>query len=239
MPTNKQIIEKYKNEKILIKTFYQIKNSDGKLVNLNGVVTPLKIDNRQKWSVIDDQGTTSQCACYSICGICEALIWKRTGKLVNFNAEQVYALAKQKDGMVNEDGTYLETAIQAALELGGFSELANNIKIGYLYNKKQSDLKLMIKHLLHKYDFLHAGFNICSGWYNVTKDNDYTIQHTNVSCGGHAVAIVGADEDSVYIANSWGKKWGATGFAQLKWDDVYKELIYICYLQNCFDNMHE
>lgn len=239
MMTNRQIIEKYKNDKILIKTTYQKKDSSGKLIDLTGIIAPLKIDNRQEWSVIDDQGTTSQCACYSICGICEALLWKRTGKLVNLNAEQVYALAKQKDGMVNADGTYLETAIQAALELGGFSELANNIQIGFLYNKKQPDLKQTIKHLLHKYDFLHAGFNICDGWYKVSKETDYTITHTNVSCGGHAVAIVGADETGVYIANSWGKQWGATGFAQLKWEDVYKELIYICYLQNCFDNMHE
>lgn len=239
MPTNRQIIEKYKNEKVLIKTLYQIKDSGGNISNVSGIITPLKIDNRQIWSVIDDQGSTSQCACYSICGICEALIWKRTGKLINLNAEQVYALAKQKDGMVDSDGTYLETAIQAALELGGFSDLSKNIKIGYLYNKKQSNLKQLIMHLLHKYDFLHAGFNICDGWYRVSKENDFTIKHTNVGCGGHAVAIVGADQNGVYIANSWGKRWGATGFAQLKWEDVYKELIYICYLQNCYDNMRD
>ena len=71
-------------------------NSNGNLVDITKIVNPLKIDNRQQWSVIDNQGSTSECACYSVCGICEALIWKRTGKLIDLNADQVYALAKHR-----------------------------------------------------------------------------------------------------------------------------------------------
>ena len=39
MPTNRQIIEKYKNEKVLIKTLYQIKDSGGNISNVSGIVT--------------------------------------------------------------------------------------------------------------------------------------------------------------------------------------------------------
>lgn len=38
------------------------------------------------------------------------------------------------------------------------------------------------------------------------------------SVGGHAMAIVGYDPQSVTIAQSWGKGWGQDGFARLSWD---------------------
>jgi hypothetical protein len=43
------------------------------------------------------------------------LIWKRTGKLINLDANQIYAKAKTIDGNKNMDGTDLQSAIKAAL----------------------------------------------------------------------------------------------------------------------------
>lgn len=71
-----------------------MKDTSGNYVDIDGVVTPLKIDNRQLCSVPNDQGSTPHCAGYSICNIIEALIWKKTGKLIELNASQVYAIAK-------------------------------------------------------------------------------------------------------------------------------------------------
>lgn len=238
MTVNEHIIEKYKDIDHIITTYYQAKDHNGKMVNLDGIINPLKIDNRQQWSVIDDQGNTSQCACYSICGICESLIWKRTGKLINLNAEQVYALAKQRDGAKNQDGTYLEVAIKAAFDLGGFGDQTKNIKIGFIYNDKSDEMIERIKFLLHKYDFLHIGFSITNGWMNL-NNNNFVIQHGSINYGGHAVALVGADQDYAYIANSWGKKWAASGFAQMPWSVFKQEFMYACFIQNCFDNWHE
>lgn len=102
-------------------------------MNIDGIVNPVKIDNRQITSVTDQQGSTPHCAAYSICNLCESIIWKRTGKLINLNADQVYAHAKMMDGQASEDGTYLEFAIKAALKLGGFQN-PDDIKIGFLYN---------------------------------------------------------------------------------------------------------
>ena len=36
--------------------------------------------------------------------------------------------------------------------------------------------------------------------------------------GGHAMCIVGYDEEGVTIINSWGAGWGKKGFAKLGWD---------------------
>ena len=51
--TNKYYIEKYKDFDKIIATMYQMKDSSGKNVNIDGIVTPLKIDNRQMCSVTD------------------------------------------------------------------------------------------------------------------------------------------------------------------------------------------
>ena len=47
MTYNEKLIEKYKDFDKVIKTYYQAKDHNGKLVNLDGIINPLKIDNRQ------------------------------------------------------------------------------------------------------------------------------------------------------------------------------------------------
>ena len=237
---NKYYIEKYKDFGKIIATKYQMKDSSGKTIDIDGIVNPLKIDNRQTFAVIDDQGSTCHCAGYSVCGVVESLIWKRTGKLVNLNADQVYAKAKQIDGDINSDGTYLECAFKAALELGGLGKYSGDVKLGFLYNNQPIDvLKQQVKYLLHKYDFLEAGFMITDGWYNAGPSTKYKVCHGRHEYGGHAVVIVGADEECAYIANSWGRSWCAKGFCMLPWDVFKKEFMYVCYLQNCFNDWHE
>ena len=169
--SNKYFIEKYKEFDEIIKTYYQAKDHNGKVINIDGLVVPLKIDNRQTFSVIDDQGQTPHCGAFSIAGIIEALIWKRTGKLINLDANQIYAKAKTIDGNINQDGTSLEAAIKAALQLGGLGEYSKNIKLGFVYNDGTDNMQFIIKRLLHKYEFLHAGFAITDGWYRCNNYN--------------------------------------------------------------------
>ena len=72
------------------------------------------------------------------------------------------------DGNVNGAGTYLECAIQAALQLGGFVN-PENISIGFMENDKTDRTVETFKYLIHKYDFVHLGFDITTGWYGRTK----------------------------------------------------------------------
>ena len=67
----------------------------------------------------------------------------------------MYAKAKEIDGDLASDGTYLEAAIKAAFKLGGFD---SSIKIGTIYNDGTDTTIETVKFLLHKYDFLHMGF---------------------------------------------------------------------------------
>lgn len=229
---NKYYIEQYKDFDTVLATMYQAKGANGMLVDIDGIVTPLKIDNRQMCSVTDDQGTTPMCAAYSICNICEALMWKKTGKLVNLNAQQVYALAKKLDGDINTDGTYLECAIRAAMQLGGFGKQSKDIKFNFLYNNtKDNKIVEQVKRLIHRYNFLHAGFMIDDAWYNASNEN-FTIKKGKTCLGGHAVVVCGHDPSGVYIQNSWGKSWGSNGFAVLPWSLVKEQLIYCCCIEN-------
>ncbi len=232
---NKYYIEKYKDFDKIIATLYKAKDLSGKEIVIDGIVTPLKVDNRQLCSVPNDQGSKPHCAAYSICNIVEALIWKKTGHLIELDADQVYAKAKQLDKNINEDGTYLEYAIKAAIELGGFGKQSKDVKIGFLYNNKTDAAMTQLKRLLHKYDFLHTGFLIDNGWYNATN-RDYVIHKGNISLGGHAVIICGYDQDGVYIQNSWSQAWGSHGFAVLPWSLAKEQLLYCCFIENFHTN---
>ena len=234
---NAEYIEKYGNQDEIIKTWFQVKDGRGKTVNVDGVVNPLKIDNRQLASPTDQQGSTPHCAAYSICGLVEAINWKRTGKICNLNADQVYAHAKLIEGDLKGEGTYLECAIQAALKLGGFVN-SKNVKTGFVHNDGTDNTVETVKYLLHKYDFLHVGFGITTGWYSCANDNPI-IKHTQIDIGGHAVLLVGYDQLGAYVQNSWGKEWGSNGFGVLPWDIFKQEFMYGCYLQNCYDCLQE
>ena len=47
---NEELIKKYKNEKLIIKTYY----TDSNNVNIDGIVNPLRIDNRCLMSPTDN-----------------------------------------------------------------------------------------------------------------------------------------------------------------------------------------
>lgn len=234
MTYNEKLIEKYKDEDKVIMMSYQMKDKSGQLIDIDGIINPLKIDNRQQCAPTDDQGSEQSCAAFSIANICESIIWKKTGKLVNLDAHQIYAGAKQIDNCKNSDGTYLECAIQAAFKLGGFD--SSKIEIGFLYNDGTDATVEQMKFLIHKYDFVHCGFTITDGWYKCTNDN-YIIDCTGRTCGGHAVYAAYYDQDGIGIQNSWSKSWGAKGFGLMKWEDFKRTLMYACYVKNSFEGI--
>lgn len=220
---NKDYIDAYKSDDKIITDFYKL-NVNGKLVDITGIVNPFRIDNRQLMSPTDNQKATPHCAAYSACTLAESIYWKRTGTLKQFDAHQVYALAKQLDGMEQTEGTRLECSLKAVIQLCAFENF-HQIKYGTFWNTRTYKTIDQTKLLIHKYDFLQAGFQIDEGWYDVTN-NDFRIKQRGRSLGGHAVCIAGYDQEGVYILNSWGSVWGAKGYAIMPWETYLKELMY-------------
>jgi len=225
---NQDFINAYKGDQKLISDYYKTRDKYGREIVLDGIISPLKIDNRQLMSPTDNQGSTPHCAAYSAATLVESIHWKKTGVLKQIDSHQVYALAKQLDGNVQMNGTYLECALKAILKLSGYDNVDD--KIGLFYNDNSQKTIELTKHLLHQNDFLQVGFMIDEGWYDVTNSN-YYINQRGRSLGGHAVNVCGYDQEGVYVLNQWGTSWGAKGNAIMKWDIYLKELMYGAYLK--------
>lgn len=67
----------------------------------------------------------------------ESIYWKRTGKLKQLDSHQIYALAKQLDGDIKGEGTYLECALEAAMKLCAFEN--NDVEVGMFFNTKSEE----------------------------------------------------------------------------------------------------
>lgn len=222
---NEELIKRYRNDKVIIKTFY----TDREGANVEGIVNPLRIDNRQLMSPTDDQRQYPACAGFSACTLVESMYWKRTGKLVQLDANQVYAKAKEGDGSPNVEGTYLEAALHAALALCDF-EFLEDAKVRTFSNGMDSDTVELTKHLIHRNDFIQVGFMIDEAWYSCDNEN-YVLKAGGRTLGGHAVNVVGYDSDGVYVMNQWSTSWGSKGFAVMPWDLYLKELMYGAYIE--------
>lgn len=223
--TNQDWIEKYKNDNIIIETNFSDKNN----ILIDGIISPLKIDNRQICSPTDNQGNSPHCAGYSAAQMIEAIIWKQTGRIINLDAHQIYAKAKELDNCIDAEGTYPEATLQAAINLSAL-KIFNNAKIHKIYNIDEYETITAIKHIIHKYDFLIGGFYITDEWYNCINGK-YVISHGTNNLGGHAVLICGYDKKYVYIQNHWSKNWGAKGFAAIPWKVFLLEFMYGTYLE--------
>ena len=227
--TNIDYINKYKQDNVIIATKF---SDNGKIID--DIVVPFDIDNRSICSPTDDQGETPHCTGYAASQLIEAIHWKKSGIPIQIDAHQVYAKAKELDGQLNVDGSYLEYALSAGAELCSFK----NVEIKTFRGGAKIDTVKYIKHLIHKYDLLLGGFSITQGWYYCTA-TEYKIKHYGANLGGHAVVIAGYSdsEGGFIIENQWGKRWGAKGFAIMPYDVFKKEFIYCAYMTNMLDNM--
>lgn len=232
--TNLDFINAYKSEDRILTDYYKLRSSSGNIQQLTGIINPLKIDNRQLISPIDNQKDTPHCAGYSAATLIESIYWKNTGKLLQLDSHQVYALAKLLDKNIKMEGTYLETSLNAVLQLCSndtrFSFI-KNAKIQTFFNDKTNNTLENIKYLLHRYDILQIGFNIDEGWYDCTNNN-YKLKPRGMDLGGHAVILCGYDTEGFYVCNQWGTSWGSKGFAVMPNDVFLKQFMYCAYLNN-------
>ena len=139
---NNAVVQKYRQDNILHGDYY--KNSSKIAVPSTGVY-PLKIDNRQLCSPTDWQGDKPYCVGYSCAQLLEAYIWKYTGVLKNLDAAQIYAKAKERDGVMSAAGTYVDLGLKCAMEICG-EEL---IKKWFMPKTSRSKLDSSLKRILH------------------------------------------------------------------------------------------
>ena len=94
-----------------------------------------------------------------------------------------------------------------------------------------------VKYAIHRHGTIIAGFNITSEWFSPAKGVVYHKAGCSAE-GGHAVHLVGYDEDGVLIQNSWGPGYAHGGFVYLTNYAFEQEFMYAALLTNTLNNLN-
>lgn len=172
-------------------------------------VTPRLVDLRAQLLPSNNQGTSSECAAFALAGCLEFHNWKREGVAEQIDPYPIYKRAKEIDEMPNVEGTTLEAAVQAAMDLGLLSWL-DNAGIREVISADQ------VKRAMHRSGVLLAAFNITDQW--SFADAEGWIPEGGQMAGGHAVCLCSYDQvfSRPYFGfqGSWGNQ-GWRGFNRL------------------------
>jgi len=170
-----------------------------------------------------NQGATSQCTCYATATLKMHQEFKEHKKYYKFDPAWLYAIAKSKDGIPDQDGTYLRIVL---------AEIQNT---GYLAKAERYKLKDDTHFKIEKYVRLTSIQQVKEALYHVgpvvfgimLDDGIYTPDKTGVipepndrTIGGHAMAMVGWNDNkkcqgskgAFLVKNSWGAEYGNKGY---------------------------
>ena len=190
---------------------------------------PVTLDMRDLVLKTENQGMTNKCAAYTATSWLESILWRKTGKPVDYDPNELYAKAKELDGMPNAEGTTLDAVMFGILDLGWFIGCTKK-DVKFIYDSNQ------LKKAIHKYGTCLCGFNISEDWYKL-KNKLVLEKGDGRSAGGHAVICTGYNDVGVFIQNSWGVEWGKYGFACISWDVFNKQFMYGSYFKNCLNDI--
>lgn len=179
---------------------------------------------------------------YDCVGCCGAIMGEffeknETREIVTFSAMALFSLAKEKDGLPREAGTYLSNATYIPEKYGYFFENDYPEKGGDIYQIKDEYKEDALVYKIKKsimvdrgsqnyfegikrvlYEFMTPvviGVNL---WENFKPDIKGRISHAKGKMGaGHAMLAVGYDDNMGWleVLNSWGTRWGDHGFCYL------------------------
>ena len=207
------------------------------------VEVPVRIDLRayQKWKVpILDQGTEGACTGFGLATVANYLLRARkvVPDLVPVSPRMLYETAKRYDEWPGEvyEGSSARGAMKGWYKHGVCAERvwpydarkgdrhltdqrtadASRRPLGAYYRVNHKDVVAMHS-ALAEVGVLSATATVHAGWDAV--DEQGVIPPEGRILGGHAFAIVAYDERGFWIQNSWGKDWGARGFALIRYDD--------------------
>ena len=220
--TNKEFVEKYRIDNVILESYF--KNAKG--MNVAGMTFPLRIDNRQYCSPTDYQGNKPSCCGYSTAQILESINWMRTGTIKQFDADQIYAKAKETDGQMGQGGTYPDLAMMKGLELVGDWGSQLKVKSSTVAEVNQ------LKRAIHQSMFVSVNMMVTRDIYDIDNSNFVYMGNEKV-VGGHSMVCCGYDEDSkmLIVQNHWGTIWGLKGFFLCPYDVWQKQCNIFCWYE--------
>jgi len=204
---------------------------------------PPRIDYTSKMSPVGDQGNEGTCVGWAAAdGMKEYQEGKEWGKDVQLSPRYVYENARKLDPPAEreDEGTTIRSAMKVLNKKGvcpedcwnyvpkqpGFptddaDEKAGKYKI--VKYSRLEDLDAYKESLVVNGPFV-AGVLVFQSWADVTGNGIVPMPDPKRPgfLGGHAICIVGFDETKrlMKFKNSWGPKWGDSGYGYLSYDYI-------------------
>ena len=151
----------------------------------------------------------------------------RTGKIVQLNADQIYAKAKETDRQMDKGGTYPDLAMAKGLELMPKMKKTYEVRTS---SSRESD---QLKRILHKNMFACVNMVVTKDIYNLDGRN-FVYNGNGDRAGGHSMVCCGYDEESkmFIMQNHWGTIWGLKGFFLCPYDVWRKQCTIFCWYEH-------
>ena len=186
----------------------------------------------------DDQGDKPWCAAYAAANYAENLLWRKRGYKKEIDPAPLYQYAKTIDGDPDGDGTYLECTLEALLKYGHFDSKICKVKTigGGVFGNLNSAND--VKYAIHRYGVVMAGFNITDEWYKPSSKGVIVGKEGAKPQGGHAILLVGFDENGFIIQNSWGGDYAHEGFVYITNKAFNEQFMYAAFLTRALDGMY-
>lgn len=237
------------------------KNKFAKMFVKNGLLVPKRIMKKnmlcaspafcapkELWldgycTPVENQGNLPYCAAYAASSFAENVLWRLDHYPRQIDPTPLYKYAKTIDGNPNDEGTYLECTLTALMAKGYFDpKKCSVVTFGGKQLGNANPIRDM-KFAIHEYGCVLAGFNITTEWYTpskvTTKDlgEHHLIENKKkfMSEGGHAVMVVGYNEDKFLILNSWGADYADKGFVYISNEAFLEQFLYGAVLKNALN----
>jgi C1A family cysteine protease len=203
---------------------------------------PTKVDLRQKWWTINDQGSTGSCVGWaSADGVMRYHLVQanRLSKTELVSPRFVWMASKEVDQFTTRPETFIEgagTSLKAAMDIVRKygvvldSMLPFNINtLMYIGNENTFFANASTRKAANYFNLgkdlnqwkswlanngpIMAGLSVDATWDNAKTTAGKLVTYQPATArGGHAVCIVGYTPDGFIIRNSWGTTWGDKGF---------------------------
>ncbi|MEM6999967.1 MAG: C1 family peptidase [Pseudomonadota bacterium] len=212
---------------------------------------PSAKDLRETWWRIDDQGRTGACVGYATAyGVLRWHYVKDNLMLKSRkpSARFIWMANKETDGFNRFPTTFLEqagTSTKLALKIahkygcvedsklpmdgplssmseGAFYAQAARLRISSYHNLGRDPAEW--RRWLAFNGPILTRLNVDSAWNSVGSNGRLVAYDQASARGGHAVCLVGYDEEGFIVRNSWGRDWGKNGFAHAS--NAYAELAF-------------
>ncbi len=213
---------------------------------------PAKIDLRDQFPAIEDQGEIGSCTAHAIVGLLECL-WKQTsGETIDASRLFVYKTTRNLLGWEGDTGAFIRTAIKSVRLFGVCPEdyweyneqefdteppafcyaFARNYRslVYYRLPERVSELKKSLAQRI-PFAFGFTCFESIDGD-DVTESGMIPFPRRGENTvGGHAVVAVGYDDKAkaFLIRNSWGRSWGKKGYGMLPYKYFEENLADDCW----------